>query len=275
MRCPNCGYENEMSSQFCGNCGAPLPPPEKKKSKAPLIIVIAVLVAVLLAGVIGFVAYNRISEKKEEELRQEQLGAEREQEEQEEKERQEQEEKERQEQEEARKAQEEREAKENWTAYRISQPATLGDSYKLTVSNASATSVIDQEGHDNSPAMMLDGKLETSWQEGVDGPGIGEQVTFYLDRVYEVKYLAFNLGNWRSGDYYRENHRPQRLTITMNGRETQVDFPDEKTKQWVAIEEGCDTSLITITIEDVYYGSNPDWDDTCIAEVEIYGEDAD
>ena len=27
MRCPNCGYENEMSSQFCGNCGAPLPPP--------------------------------------------------------------------------------------------------------------------------------------------------------------------------------------------------------------------------------------------------------
>ena len=181
MRCPNCGYENEMDSQFCGNCGAPLPPPEKKKSKAPLIIVIAVLVAVLLAGAIGFVAYNWISEKKEEELRQEQLEAEREQEEQEEqeeKERQEQEEKERQEQ-------EEMEAKENWTAYRISQPATLGDSYKLTVSNASATSVIDQEGHDNSPAMMLDGKLETSWQEGVDGPGIGEQVTFYLDRVYE------------------------------------------------------------------------------------------
>lgn len=268
MRCPNCGYENEMNSQFCGNCGAPLPPPEKKKSKAPLIIVIAVLVAVLLAGAIGFVTYTRITEKKEEELRQEQLEAEREQEEQEEKERQEQEEKERQEQ-------EEMEAKENWTAYRISQPATLGDSYKLTVSNASATSVIDQEGHDNSPAMMLDGKLETSWQEGVDGPGIGEQVTFYLDRVYEVKYLAFNLGNWRSGDYYRENHRPQRLTITMNGRETQVDFPDEKTKQWVAVEEGCDTSLITITIEDVYYGSNPDWDDTCIAEVEIYGEDAD
>ena len=86
MRCPNCGYENEMDSQFCGNCGAPLPPPEKKKSKAPLIIVIAVLVAVLLAGAIGFVAYNRISEKKEEELRQEQLEAEREQEEQEEQE---------------------------------------------------------------------------------------------------------------------------------------------------------------------------------------------
>ena len=86
MRCPNCGYENEMDSQFCGNCGAPLPPPEKKKSKAPLIIVIAVLVAVLLAGAIGFVAYTRISEKKEEELRQEQLEAEREQEEQEEQE---------------------------------------------------------------------------------------------------------------------------------------------------------------------------------------------
>ena len=271
MRCPNCGYENEMSSQFCGNCGAPLPPPEKKKSKAPLIIVIAVLVAVLLAGVIGFVAYNRISEKKEEELRQEQLEAEREQEEQEEqeeKERQEQEEKERQEQ-------EEMEAKENWTAYRISQPATLGDSYKLTVSNASATSVIDQEGHDNSPAMMLDGNLETSWQEGVDGSGIGEQVTFYLDRVYEVNYLAFNLGNWRTDDYYRQNNRPETLKITMNGRETLVEFPDEKTKQWVAVEEGCDTSQITITIEGVYRGSSDVWNDTCIAEVEIYGEDAD
>ena len=61
----------------------------------------------------------------------------------------------------------------------------------------------------------------------------------------------------------------------MNGRETLVEFPDEKTKQWVAVEEGCDTSQITITIEGVYRGSSDVWNDTCIAEVEIYGEDAD
>ena len=97
--------------------------------------------------------------------------------------------------------------------------------------------------------MMLDGNLETSWQEGVDGSGIGEQVTFYLDRVYEVNYLAFNLGNWRTDDYYRQNNRPETLKITMNGRETLVEFPDEKTKQWVAVEEGCDTCLLYTSSE--------------------------
>ena len=43
------------------------------------------------------------------------------------------------------------------------------------MAQAMATSVIDQEGHDNSAAMVLDGRDETSWQEGVAGEGIGRE----------------------------------------------------------------------------------------------------
>ncbi len=284
MRCPNCDCENEQDSQFCGNCGAPLTPSGptgqgpagaglegrengRKKSKAPLII-IAVLVVAVIAGVIGFVVYSRFAEsRRQEEIREEQMEAEQEQKE---------------EEQEAREEQEEQEMEQTappqdgiWTAYNTAAPASLGESYKLPVSQATATSVIDQEGHDNSAAMVLDGRDETSWQEGVDGPGIGEGLTFSLDRNYEIEYLSFKLGNWRSDEFYYENHRPMTLKVIMGGQETLVDFPDEKTEQWVKIDGDCETSEIQIEIVEVYQGTSAVWDDTCIAEIGIYGEDID
>lgn len=287
MRCPNCGCENEQDSQFCGNCGAPLTPPGpagqgpakagpegeengRKKSKAPLVI-IAVLVVALIAGVIGFVVYSRFAEsRRQEEIREEQMEAEQERQEEE------QEAQEEREEQEVEQTVPEQEAQDGiWTAYLTAAPVSLGESYKLPVSQASATSVVDQEGHDNSAAMVLDGKDETSWQEGVDGPGIGEGLTFSLDRDYEIEYLSFKLGNWRSDEFYYENHRPMTLKVTMGGQETLVDFPDEKTEQWVKIDGDCETSQIQIEIVEVYQGTSSVWDDTCIAEIGIYGEDID
>lgn len=287
MRCPNCGCENEQDSQFCGNCGAPLTPSGptgqgpagaglegrengRKKSKAPLIIIVVMVVA-LIAGVIGFVVYSRFAEsRRQEEIREEQMEAEQEQKEEEQEAREEQEE---QEMEQTAPPQETQDG--IWTAYNTAAPASLGESYKLPVSQATATSVIDQEGHDNSADMVLDGRDETSWQEGVDGPGIGEGLTFSLDRNYEIEYLSFKLGNWRSDEFYYENHRPMTLKVIMGGQETLVDFPDEKTEQWVKIDGDCETSQIQIEIVEVYQGTSAVWDDTCIAEIGIYGEDID
>ena len=287
MRCPNCGYENEHGSQFCGNCGAALPPsgpagqdpmemrPEgqkgRKKPKTALIIIIAGIAAALLAGVIGFAVYHQFAERRrQEEIQEEQREAEQERQEEEQEAKEEQEE---QEMEQTAPPQEEEDG--IWTAYSSSAPASLGESYKLPVSQATATSVIDQEGHDNSAAMVLDGKDETSWQEGVDGPGIGERLTFSLDRTYEIEYLSFKLGNWRSDEFYYENHRPMTLKVVIGGQETLVDFADEKTEQWVKVDGDCEASEIQIEIVDVYQGTSSVWDDTCIAEIGIYGEDAD
>ena len=48
-----------------------------------------------------------------------------------------------------------------------------------------------------------------------------------------------------------------------------------ETEQWVKIDGDCETSQIQIEIVEVYQGTSAVWDDTCIAEIGIYGEDID
>ncbi len=267
MKCPICGFENAKDSQFCGNCGTPLIPeePEKRGSKkTPVILAVVVILVVLLAAVAGYFAYDLLSDGDPVEVEEEtKEPAEK--------------------KEEADTKQEEEDTEENvaktseegvFSLSNTEEPTAFGTAFELPVVQAMATSVIDQEGYDNSAAMVLDGRDETSWQEGVPGEGIGEGISLYLDGTYKVKYLAFKLGNWRSSDYYAQNNRPQTLKITMGGHETQVTFSDLKQEQWVAVDGDCDASEIQIEIVSVYQGTNPSWDDTCIAEVSIYGEQA-
>ena len=131
---------------------------------------------------------------------------------------------------------------------------------------------LDQEGHDNSANMVLDGKDETSWQEGVDGVGIGEQLTFQFNKECKVRYLSLKLGNWRNSDYYWKNNRPRTLEITTNnGTTATITFPDEQKECWVEFSEDCPASDINIMIKDVYEGTSSKWNDTCIAGIEFYG----
>lgn len=257
MICPNCGFENEKDSRFCGNCGARLP---EKKSKTPLIIALVIVFVILAAAVIGYFAYDFLSDDKEEVRQEEQQPDTGEAEE------------------EAAgeiegEVQDEESREEGWLITNVAAPASTGSARELSVAQAMATSVIDQQGYDNSADMVLDGKDETSWQEGVSGDGIGEGISLYFDQEYEVKYIALKLGNWRSDDYYAQNNRPETLKITMGGQSAELSFADLKQEQWIAVDGDCNTSEIKFEIVSVYHGSNPDWDDTCIAEISVYGEE--
>ena len=148
-------------------------------------------------------------------------------------------------------------------------------SIPLEVVNAEATSVIRQEGVDNSPMQLFDGVESTSWQEGVDGPGIGEKVYAQFDNSYYIEYLTFRLGNWKTNDYYTGNNRPKTLRITLGDDTTEteqtfdVDFPDSKELFCVEIDPGIRCSYIEIKIRDIYAGAK--WDDTAIADIGFYG----
>lgn len=141
---------------------------------------------------------------------------------------------------------------------------------KVRVTEALASSEVYQEGYDNSPAMMLDGDPVTSWQEGADGNGINEFVSFKLDREYQVKYITLNLGNWRGDLQYKENATPRTLTIWLDNRSFQVDFPYEKTQFCLEFSSPCPASEVYVRIDDVYEGTQ--YDDACISEMGIYGE---
>lgn len=304
MWCPNCGTKLDDYAKFCPNCGTnvqadtiksemndnreyamneqlendndysgyeelDLEDDEKKGSKMPLIIILVIVIIGILVGVGAYMLVNHNAKKespqKTEEIVEDLA-------EKEDKKPEEETEKEGEDEAETKTEEVKKADPSEITARLTASPSSLSSYGKLSVQNASATSVVDQEGHDNSANMVLDGKDETSWQEGVDGVGIGEQLTFQFNKECKVRYLSLKLGNWRSSDYYWKNNRPRTLEITTNnGTTATVTFPDEQKECWVEFSEDCPASDINIIIKDVYEGTSSKWNDTCIAGIEFYG----
>ena len=140
----------------------------------------------------------------------------------------------------------------------------------VAVVDSQASSTIFQEGVDNSPYTLYDGMDWTSWQDGVDGPGIGETVSFSFDREYQVRCIVVRLGNWYADDdYFYRNNRPERLTFELGDSSFEVTFPDEKREFCIELSRDVPASQMRIIIGSVYSGY--EYDDTCLNEVTIYG----
>lgn len=256
MRCPKCHTPLEEVASFCPNCGAPVP--KKKKNPLIFVLIVLILLAVIVLGIKVLSGKGKESEDKTADKKQEQVKKDADKTADVEKK--------------DDSTAEESDVQEPITMKISGKPDTFRPYYKIPVTSASATSVIDQEGYDNSAMMVTDEKDETSWQEGVDGSGIGEGLSLYLDREYKVKYLSFKLGNWREKKYYDGNNRPKTLKLTVGDCTKSVTFPDGQHEYWVTFSEECPASEIEATIEEVYKG-NGSWDDTCIAEISIYGKE--
>ncbi len=153
----------------------------------------------------------------------------------------------------------------------LSGDPDLSGMMKVSVGSATATSTIDQSdiGVRNDPILLFDEKDDSNWQEGVDGYGIGEHVDIYFNGVWDVRYVGFKLGNWKSDDYYKENAKPKTLWIRVGAEEQMVTFTGDKRIEWVAIENNGTASDMSFTIGDVYPGTK--YEDTVISEVYIYG----
>ncbi len=144
------------------------------------------------------------------------------------------------------------------------------------ITKADASSVIDQDLVRNEPIKAFDDNDSTDWQEGVDGPGIGEYLEFAFDKSYPVAYMTFKLGNWlpdKSDKYYWGNCRPKTLQIDSGNNSWNLIFPDGKEEFLVRLDPETDISNIKITIQDVYT-DRIEWKDTAITDIGLwYKED--
>lgn len=157
-------------------------------------------------------------------------------------------------------------------ALRRETPDVEGEGLRrVNVASASATSEIHQaNGTNNSPMMMFDRIDESSWQEGVDGFGIGTEINVNFEEKYGVKYMAFKLGNWKNDKYYYGNAKPKTMTFKLGDFSGQVTFTGERREEWIEFSRPIDTDTLTMVLDEVYAGTS--WEDTCIAEIAIYGE---
>lgn len=297
--CPRCNAQLPDDSEFCAVCGTNLKEawiaqdqmqnqiPEKTSGKKWIVVVIIVVILAAAAAGAGIFAVRSMREKSEEaekraerELKDEEQDPEASDDEEEkdkEKKDTDDAEAEKESEDEDSKTKEEAAVEEKKiTAADVkaslvdSANAKIADYTEIPLVSATASSVVSQEGYDNSAIVAFDGKDETSWQEGVDGYGIGEYLTAYFQGTHDVKYIALKLGNWRSDDYYYQNCRPKKFTIQISDFSAQITVPDEKKEFFVELNEEYPAEAIRITIDDVYPGYQ--WEDTCIAEVKLYGD---
>ena len=148
----------------------------------------------------------------------------------------------------------------------------LSEYRQVRVASAEASSVIQQtNGAVNTPMMIFDENIETNWQEGVDGPGLGEWIDAKLSQESQVKYLTFKLGNWKTSRYYYGNNRPSKMTITVGEFSQQVEFRDQWEEFCLEFSRPCEAESLRMTIDEVYVGT--DWDDTCITDMRIYAKE--
>ena len=135
--------------------------------------------------------------------------------------------------------------------------------------NMNASSVIDQDLVENEPIKAFDDNDKTDWQEGANGPGIGEYLEFTFDKSYPIAYMTFKLGNWLSDDYYWGNYRPKTLRIDSGSDSWNLTFPDGKDEFLVELDPETDISDIKIMIQEVYT-DQVKWDDTAITDIGLW-----
>lgn len=157
-------------------------------------------------------------------------------------------------------------------------PTMPADTNLTSLATASASSVLAPEQTACcglvffSPDNVLDRDLDTSWVEGVPGPGIGQQLVIQFARPVTIGRIGLDVGYDRDAAIFFANHRVRRVRLTFSDGSTQhINFRDRRGMQFATLA-AVTTSTVALTIEDIYPGSK--YDDTPIAEVEVWGYEA-
>lgn len=120
----------------------------------------------------------------------------------------------------------------------------------------------------------VDGRTESPWCEGAEGPGTGQWLELLFESPLEVTRIRLANGYSHDDELFARNNRVKRATFLFSsGERLEWHFDDTADWQEVPLARAPGPNMmitgVTIIIEEVYPGST--YDDTCIGEVEIWG----
>lgn len=121
---------------------------------------------------------------------------------------------------------------------------------------------------DYRPSNLLDGNPATAWNEGAEGPGIGEWVRLEFSRPLTLRRLEIANGYQQDLERFRANGRVKTLELEYSNGVTQlVDLLDAEGLQMI-VPAVSRADWIKLTIVSVYPSRT--WDDTALSEVRVY-----
>jgi len=136
---------------------------------------------------------------------------------------------------------------------------------RLTATASSVRAAIGSNSYTADKA--VDGRRDTAWVEGGDGPGIGESITVTMSAPAALRYIKVCPGFFKSAAIWGKNNRVAEATIVLSdGRRIPASFADVETEQIVEVG-GAPVTGFRIVIDGVTYGG--DNLDTCISEIAI------
>jgi hypothetical protein len=162
----------------------------------------------------------------------------------------------------ARKAQEELlaglQGMENYTLS-VNENAAVSYQRAEPASCTASSELVGASGTVYGTVNLSDENLETSWQEGEEGDGIGVTITSVFSSRTNIKAIAFYNGNQISQERLEANNRLADITITVSCEgETyskQYTLQDTLGEQDLVFDSPVPTESLTIRVDSVYEGS--------------------
>jgi len=117
---------------------------------------------------------------------------------------------------------------------------------------------------------LLDGDVTTAWEEGADGPGLGEWVRLEFSEPLVITRLEIANGYQRDEDRFEGNPRVKTMKVEFSDETTiLVDLADTTAYQTIAptVRE---VEWVKLVIISVYPGDR--WEDTALSEIRVFAQ---
>jgi len=156
----------------------------------------------------------------------------------------------------------------------ISEPSRASRNLTLFAEATASSALASTKPGVYDPQKAIDWQTDTSWVEGVEGPGQGEWLMLTFPGTIEVHTVSIDVGFDRDADVFAQNNRLKTAILEFsNGETVTLEFADERGIQEKVFARApggtIETTYVKITIVDVYPGSV--YDDTCLSEVQVLG----
>ncbi len=121
------------------------------------------------------------------------------------------------------------------------------------------------------PANMFDDRLDTAWVEGVEGVGVGEQLTVTFDEESLVSGISLLNGYHKSNDLFAKNGRITEIYIdTSDGQQLAAEIADDPGEQVRYFDRPVKLKWISIQIASAVAGTK--YTDTAVSEMRLLFE---